>query len=103
MTWQIVQKDMWYFLVLSMAAGGTNTVLQLSGPSKRCYDFVAWKRICAGYQPRAGGRHNAMLTALLHLNWPKDGNFEDQKACREKNIVQCEPQNKQNSPAACGT
>ena len=70
-------KAIWYLLVQSMAARGTNIMLKMSCDSERCNGFIAWKRICADFQPQVGGRHNVMLTALLHPNWAKDSNFED--------------------------
>ena len=54
--------------------------------------FLAWKLICAEFQPQVGGRHNAMLTALLHPDWSRSADFEVGKAAWEKNIIQYEAQ-----------
>ena len=88
-------KAIWYLLVQSQSTKGTNVMLCLTQPCEKCNGFIAWKRICHEFQPQVGGRHNAMLTALLHPNWPKDGNFEELKAVWEKNIVEYEMQSKE--------
>eukprot|EP00971_Amphidinium_carterae_P042638 838370-Amphidinium_carterae.1 len=56
---------------------------------KKAKAFLAWKRICKEFLPEAGGRHNALLTALLHPDLSK-GDFDINRAVWEKNIVMYE-------------
>ena len=55
-------KALWFILIQTQAEKGLNI---MQSTEKR-NGFRAWKLICAEFQPQVRGRHNAMLTALLH-------------------------------------
>eukprot|EP00971_Amphidinium_carterae_P194165 3852839-Amphidinium_carterae.1 len=78
-------KALWFLLVRTQSVKGLN-ILQVT---EKFNGFLAWKRICREFLPEAGGRYNALLTALLHPDWSK-GDFDVNRAIWEKNIVMYE-------------
>ena len=71
----IQAKALWCLMVQSQSNERIHVMLCLIGLVEKCNSFIAWKQICQEFQPLVGGRHNTMLTALLHPP-VRDGDFE---------------------------